>query len=100
LNIGDFAGAKATLDPVYARGDVPPEVRASIVAGLGWAEHGLGNTTRALGVYLEHLAILRLMGGFPLQTRDTISRLRDLNLGSGPSLLPSDQNRTNLPPDG
>lgn len=100
LGIGDFAGAKATLDPVYSQGNVPPEVRASIVANLGWAEHGLGNTSRALGLYLEHLAILNLMGGVPLVARDVISRLRDLNLGVGPSLLPSDENKANLPPDG
>jgi peptidoglycan hydrolase-like protein with peptidoglycan-binding domain len=100
LGIGDFAGAKATLDPIYAQSNVPPEVRASVVANLGWAEHGLGNTDRALGLYLEHLAILNLMGGVPLVARDVISRLRDLNLGAGPSLLPSDQNKANLPPDG
>lgn len=100
LGIGDFAGAKATLDPVYSQGNIPPEVRASIVANLGWAEHGLGNTGRALGLYLEHLAILNLMGGLPLLARDVISRLRDLNLGAGPGLLPSDQNKANLPPDG
>lgn len=100
LGIGDFAGAKATLDPVYSQNNVPPEVRASIVANLGWAEHGLGNNSRALGLYLEHLGILNLMGGVPLAARDVISRLRDLNLGSGPSLLPSDQNKANLPPDG
>lgn len=100
LNIGDFAGAKAILDPVYAQDDLPPETRASIVANLGWAEHGLGNTDVARGLYLENLAIVQLLGGIPLIERDVISRLRDLNLGQGPSVLPSDENKINLPPNG
>lgn len=100
LGAGNFAAAKAILDPVYAQDNLPPETRAPIVANLGWAEHGLGNTDLARGLYLEHLAILRLFGGVPLAERDAISRLRDLNLGRGPSVLPSDENKVNLPPNG
>lgn len=100
LGAGQFAAAKALLDPVYAQDDLPPEIRASIVANLGWAEHGLGNLDLARGLYLEHLAILHLLGGIPRAARDTISRLRDVNLGQGPSVLPSDTNKINLPPDG
>ena len=100
LDAGDFAGAKAILEPVYAQANLPPEIRSPIVANLGWAEHGLGNTDRARALYLEQLAILQLFGGLPLNARDTISRLRDLNLGQGPGPLPSDQNKANLPPNG
>ena len=100
LGAGQFAAAKALLDPVYAQNDLPPEVRASVVANLGWAEHGLGNADLARGLYLEHLAILQLLGGLPLNARDVISRLRDLNLGQGPTALPSDENKINLPPNG
>jgi hypothetical protein len=100
LGAGQFAAAKALLDPVYAQDDLPPEIRASIVANLGWAQHGLGNLDLARGLYLEHLAILHLLGGIPRAARDTISRLRDLNLGHGPSVPPSDTNKINLPPDG
>jgi len=97
---GQFAAAKTLLDPVYAQNDLPPEIRASIVANLGWAEHGLGSLDLARGLYLEHLAILHLLGGIPPAARDTISRLRDLNLGQGPSVPPSDTNKINLPPEG
>ena len=100
LLAGDFAGAKTILDPVYAQDDLPPETRAPIVANLGWAEHGLGNAEAARALYLEYLAILRLFGGVPLAERDAISRLRDLNLGRGPGVLPSDTNKINLPPNG
>lgn len=100
INAGDFAGAKATLDPVYAQANIPPETRSSIVANLGWAEHGLGNTDAARALYLEQLAILQLFGGMPLAARDTISRLRDLALGQGPGPLPSEENKVNLPPNG
>jgi peptidoglycan hydrolase-like protein with peptidoglycan-binding domain len=100
LGAGQFAAAKALLNPVYAQNDLPPETRAPIVANLGWAEHGLGDVDRARALYLEHLAILQLFGGIPLAARDTISRLRDLNLGQGPGVLPSDTNKANLPPNG
>jgi peptidoglycan hydrolase-like protein with peptidoglycan-binding domain len=100
LAAGQFAEAKALLDPVYAQDDLPPEIRSSVVANLGWAEHGLGNVDRARGLYLENLAILQLFGGMPLAARDLIARLRDLNLGLGPGVLPSDTNKVNLPPNG
>ena len=100
LGAGQFSAAKALLDPVYEQDDLPPETRASVVANLAWAEHGLGNATRALGLYLENLAILHLLGGVPLPARDMIARMRDINLGRGPSVPPSDTNKVNLPPNG
>jgi hypothetical protein len=100
LGAGQFAAAKALLDPVYDQDDLPPELRPSIVANLAWAEHGLGDTDRARGLYLENLAILHLLGGAPLTARDMISRLRDLNRGQGPGVPPSETNKINLPPNG
>lgn len=100
LEFGDFGGARSLLEPIYARGGVPPEVLSPIVANLGWAEHGLGNFGRAGALYGEQLATLQLMGGHPLAARDTLQRLHEVNLGLPPGPLPSVVNRQNLPPNG
>lgn len=97
---GDYGAAKALLDPIYANPGVPPEIRSFIAANLGWAEHGLGNFDQARALYSEQLATVVLYGGVPLAARDTLERLRELNLGQPPGALPSEINKTNLPPNG
>ena len=97
---GDFAAAKNLLDPIYSNLGVPPEIRAPIAADLGWAEHGLGNFGRAGALYIEQLITLLLLGGVPLAARDTLNRLREVNLGQPPGGLTSAVNKENLPPNG
>jgi hypothetical protein len=100
LHNSDFAGAKNLLEPWYATEGVPPEVRVSLVAGLGWAEHGLGNLDRARALYIEQVAIVMILGASPLVLRDTIQRLREVTLGLAPGPVPSQVNKQNLPPNG
>jgi hypothetical protein len=100
LHNGDFAGAKNLLEPWYATDGVPPEIRVSLVAGLGWSEHGLGNADRARALYLEHVAIAQILGAPTLVLRDTIQRMRELTLGLPPGPVPSQVNKQNLPPNG
>jgi hypothetical protein len=100
LEAGEFDAAAAILDPMYANPGVPPEVRASVVAQLGWVAHGRGEFERARALYFEQLAIIRMLGGQPLAERDTIQRLREITLGEPPGPPVSFVNRQNLPPNG
>lgn len=104
LDDGDFAGAKAILEPVYARPGLPPERRWNITIDLGWAEHGLGNFDRATHLYQEVLFV-QLLSPAPAKlfvnvVRDILQRLREVVLKQTPGPLVSEVNKTNLPPDG
>jgi|JI10StandDraft_1071094.scaffolds.fasta_scaffold43023_4 hypothetical protein len=101
LHGGDFATAKALLDIEYAKPGLPPELRSGVAAGLGWAEHGLGNFDRARDLLVEASIIAAMFptgGVVPL--RDLVHRLREINLGQAPGQLPSEQNKALLPPNG
>jgi hypothetical protein len=94
LDQGDFSGAKTMLEPLYEQPGLPPEARQPIIAGLAWAEHGLGNFDRARDLYVQFL----LSPVVPVMScRDGLQRLREVTQGQPPGPLESAVTRANLP---
>jgi hypothetical protein len=94
---GDLAGAKSILTTWYEDDRLPPEVRYLVAAPLGRIEHLLGDTDHARNLYNEVLAMALLFGA-QIVVRDTMHRLRELELGRPPGPVPSAVNDSNLPP--
>ena len=79
---GDYEGAKAVLEPLYANPKADPGDRLWVIFYLGECEHSLGNFDSAAGYYQEVLSLPLIDDGV---RRSIDQRLREARLRQPPA---------------